>query len=213
MEPRPRRSYGAEIDVQIERIDRYWSKRDLTTAERYERLDELREHLERAAAEGRSPEEVLGPDPVAFAAEWDAARRPYSWAGAVMIFLGTLLLSVGAYALILRVVPWGEGDRVPGDSLVVGVAVGVAFGVFGAAQDAFRAYRHRFSRRSARVGAVLGGLLLLLGLGLVWTLLRGTGISVPWPAAVVLIVLGAALTALHVRWSNRARARRRGVTS
>ncbi|MBO1752773.1 hypothetical protein J4G33_13250 [Actinotalea sp. BY-33] len=162
MEPRLRRSDGAEIDVQIERIDRSWSTRDLTTAERherYERLDGLREHLERAAAEGRSPEEVLNPDPVAFAfaAEWGAARCPH-----------------------VRADP---------------------------------AHRHRSSRRAARAGSVLGGLLLLVGLGLAWTLLDGTGVSVTWPAAVVLVVLGAALTALQVRWSNRAWARRGGVTS
>ncbi|MFD0418063.1 hypothetical protein [Streptomyces sp. NPDC127108] len=74
-----------------------WEYRGIDDASVREMLAELSEHLEEAAAAGRSPEDVVGTDVPGFAASWARARTPLHlrvlrMAALIPFALGVLLL-------------------------------------------------------------------------------------------------------------------------
>lgn len=74
-----------------------WEYRGIDDASVREMLAELSEHLEEAAAAGRSPEDVVGADVPGFAASWARARTPLHlrvlrMAALIPFVLGGLLL-------------------------------------------------------------------------------------------------------------------------
>ncbi len=59
----------------IDRIERYWLETGVSRGAVAEMRGELEQHLADAAADGRSVENVVGPDPGGFAETWAAAYR------------------------------------------------------------------------------------------------------------------------------------------
>ncbi|WP_172383792.1 hypothetical protein [Streptomyces sp. MNP-20] len=74
-----------------------WEYRGIDDASLREMLGELSHHLEEAAAAGRSPQDVVGPDVKAFAASWARAHTPLPlrvlrMAALIPFVVGSLLL-------------------------------------------------------------------------------------------------------------------------
>ncbi|WP_250443174.1 DUF1048 domain-containing protein [Actinotalea sp. C106] len=98
----------------LDQVDRAWRQSGVPRPERRVRLDELRTHLEDAVADGRAPQEVVGPDPVAFAAEWVHADRRRPVASVALRVVGVLLVVTGMLALTYVLAPDDLGGGRPG---------------------------------------------------------------------------------------------------
>jgi len=65
----------ADLERLVLACDRYWRSTGVPDATVDEMVTELRSHLHEAAAEGKTPEEVVGADLAAFAESWARAYR------------------------------------------------------------------------------------------------------------------------------------------
>ncbi|WP_282791333.1 hypothetical protein [Streptomyces sp. CC224B] len=92
---------GAGAELTRERVlavcQSNWEYRGIDDASMREMLEELTAHLDEAAAAGRTPRDVVGPDAKAFAAAWARARTPLPrrvlrMAALIPFVLGSLLL-------------------------------------------------------------------------------------------------------------------------
>ncbi|MCL3860981.1 DUF1048 domain-containing protein [Actinotalea sp. K2] len=201
--PRPRPRHDIAIDDALEEIDRFWIKDGVPEVERIARVDELRAHLENAAAEGYPPEEVLGPDPVGFAAEWTAADRRHPWLGSLLLFMSMLCGVAGGLMLVRLVAPWGEEPAFPWHDL--GFAVLAAALATGGAL--IRRYRGRLGPLRAAVltglglvAAAAGYLMIAIGLG-------GVTAQPTWPLGLGLLAAGVSLALIDDRMRRTARTR------
>lgn len=97
-----------------------WELRGVDPVSVVEMLDELRTHLDAAAADGKTPTDVVGDDVQAFAAAWAVAResRARRWRRLVLDVGSMLVLLLG----YLHLRTWSAEVRV---LLAVAIAVGV----------------------------------------------------------------------------------------
>jgi len=69
-------AWVGDVNRLVEDCARYWTEAGLPRRRVAEMRLELTQHLEAAAAEGRDPESVVGPDIAKFAETWAAAFKP-----------------------------------------------------------------------------------------------------------------------------------------
>ncbi|MCL3860980.1 hypothetical protein [Actinotalea sp. K2] len=191
-------SLPAPFSTTLRDVDRYWRTSGVPRSERRDRIHELRTHLEDAAAQGRGPEDVVGPDALAFAAEWILADRRHPWASAALRFVGMLAVGWGAVAVLF--------PHLPGVSSAPGIqTLGMmsipALSVLG--KDVTQMNRGRLGRR--RVAALALAAVLVAGAGgaalgyLQAT--RGPVVEVSAGAGAALVLVG--VVALVIAWRLR----------
>lgn len=132
-------------DTVLVEIDRFWRETRVPPKAIAEMRLELEQHLDEAAAEGRSLQDVIGADPAGFAESWAAEhrRRTYSTATWHDVQTGktqrdretrrdTTLMGIGAVALVAAAAVAGQGgDNVDNEIwrwLWTGFAVALAIG-------------------------------------------------------------------------------------
>lgn len=77
-----------QISDLSEACARYWELRGIAQENRKEMQMELEQHFLQAALDGKAPEAVVGPNPVAFAEAWAREMRPRVFRGGVSLLPG-----------------------------------------------------------------------------------------------------------------------------
>lgn len=180
---------------------RYWELRGIAQESRKEMQMELEQHFLQAALDGRSPETVIGPNPVAFAETWAREMRPHILRGGAFLLPGLVyaLCVVSTTALVQQLLA-----RTPSFTFTLFAAYlltssGLCALLF--PLEGFLAVRLRIrAKRTVLLGAllVLGTLVLReAGMRVNW---RMEVLSWGWPLTVVLVALAAVLSCLEVWW-------------
>ena len=136
-------AWVGDVNRLVEDCARYWIEAGVPRRRVAEMRLELTQHLEAAAAEGRSPESVVGPDVGKFAQEWAAAFVPTktpSWEevmsgktqAARRVRREMMALALGVVAVVVAIAVAGRGgDTVENETwrwLWTGLAVVMGIG-------------------------------------------------------------------------------------
>ena len=137
-----------EIDRVVRQATAHWRKSGIPRSIRRRKADELGDHLRAAVADGRDVRDVVGPDVVAFAAEWAQADRERNWVEPVLFLVSNLTLWLGVLALL--------GPVIEDDQESFGMPAGLAVSIELAMVYLFgiwlvRWFRAQVSRTAARV--------------------------------------------------------------
>lgn len=192
---------GAYIEGTLQYINRYWRRSGVPPRERQDRLSELRNHLEEAAAEGRDVRELIGPDVNAFAAGWVQADRSYPWLDALLRFVTVMTFGSGLIALFGPVAFGLDTFGITGESFAFPVVVAFA----ALAVDIVRMYRSRLRSNSVHLLAIVWVIAAGLVGGLLINGLEGQVAELSAFSTVALLVIGIACAGASRRLRHTSR--------
>lgn len=89
-----------DIERTVRQARGYWRRVGVPRAARRRKADELRDHLRAAAEDGHSVQEVVGRDPIGFAAEWAQGDREHPLAELALQLGAAVPFAVGMLALL-----------------------------------------------------------------------------------------------------------------
>lgn len=188
-----------QVQDALRQVGHYWRRSGVPAPERRDRLEELRLHLEEAAADGRNVTDVVGHDVPAFAAEWIQADRSRPWLDVELRFVTALALMSGALALLGPALFDLDTVGLSAESLtLVGVASAAVLLV-----DIGRLYRDRLdSRRVTALGVV--GVAVAVGLGgRLLSRFEGGRAILNIPIALAVALVGIAVVCSVLSWRLR----------
>jgi len=141
---------SARIRGTVHVVENHWFRSGVPRRLRRRNAELLEAHLVEAVDDGRSIDEVVGPDVPAFAAEWALVERRNPVIGLALQTVGAPALLIGALALVNPVLQLGGPQGQVGVPVTyVGLATLVA--LLGVGRQAIRLSRHRLSAKRAAV--------------------------------------------------------------